>query len=710
MRRGLILSLTTLILSSLPAVAAEPAIAYPPAQRRPTADVSFGVAVPDPYRWLEQDVRNAPDVRAWVDAENAVTSAYLARLPQRDAIKDRLTRLWNFEKYGVPRQEGGKIFYTHNNGLENQSELFVEESGAQPRMLLDPNGWAKDGATALAEWSPSPDARHLVYAIQDGGTDWRTVKLLDVATGKDEADELHWIKTSEMSWLADGSGFFYSRFPEPPKGQEYQTADHDQAVYFHKLGTPQSDDRKVYATPDRPTLEHDAEATRDGRYLLIYSREGTDDRCQLVLIDLRSPAWAPKIVVPSFADSFSLVGSVDDTLYFVTNRDAPNYRLVAVDTAKPDDFVLRPVIAEKPSAIDGASLVGGKLIVNYIEDAKSVVRVSGLDGVEQSTVALPGIASATGFLGHAEDRETYYSVSSFNLPPTLYRYDVVSGASTVFKAPAVSFKPADFEVSQVFYTSKDGTRVPMFLVHRKDVDLKKPHPTLLYGYGGFNISLLPSFNTARLAWVEMGGVYALANLRGGGEYGKAWHDGGRLLKKQNVFDDFIAAGEYLVREHVTKPSELAVMGGSNGGLLVGAVVNQRPDLFAAALPAVGVMDMLRFAKFTTGAAWMDDYGNPEHEADFRNLLSFSPYHNIKDGKDYPAILVTTADTDDRVVPGHSFKYAAALQAAKIGPKPHLIRIETRAGHGSGKPTAKAIEEYTDMWAFIGNYTGLTRKK
>lgn len=710
MRRVLVLTAAFLTMTSLTR-AAEPAISYPPAPRGTVADTSFGVTVPDPYRWLEESVRTAPAVSAWVEAENKVTQKELAKLPQRDAIRERLTKLWDFEKFKVPETAGGRTFYEHNTGLQNQFELFVQDGpDAAPRKLLDPNGWAKDGATALAEWKASPDGKHLAYAVQDGGTDWRIVKMLDVDTVQEAAgDQLRWVKFSGLSWAADSSGFFYSRYAEPAQGAEYQSTNLDQTVYFHKLGTAQAQDRKVYSTPDRPKLTHDAEATEDGRYLIIYSREGTDDKCQVTLLDLRDPAWKPRILVASLEDSFALAGAEGDKLYFVTNRSAPNYRLVAVDAAKPGEAELQPLVPEAKSAIEKASLIGGKLIVTYIEDAKSVVRLFGKDGQAQGEIALPGIGSVTGFEGRADDKETYYRFSSFALPPTLYRYDVASGQSSVFKQPKVPFDPADYVVSQVFYPSKDGTKIPMFIAHRKDVDITKPHPTLLYAYGGFNISILPAFDTTRLAWMQMGGVYAVANLRGGGEYGKAWHDGGRLLKKQNVFDDFIAAGEYLVKTKVTTPKQLAVYGRSNGGLLIGAVVNQRPDLFAAALPAVGVQDMLRFNQFTAGRFWTDDYGDPANEADFRNLLTFSPYHNIKDGKDYPPILVTTADTDDRVVPGHSFKYAAALQAAKIGPKPHLIRIETRAGHGSGKPTDKIIAEYADMWAFIGFYTGLTRR-
>ena len=679
---------------------------YPETRRADVVETQFGITVHDPYRWLENDVRTDPAVRDWVTAENSVTDAYLATLPGRAAFKARMEQLWNYERFGVPEKKGPNYFYTRNTGLQNQAVLFVRQGlTGEPRPLLDPNGWSKDGATALAEWVPSSDGTRLAYAIQDGGTDWRTVRFLDVATAQPLADELKWVKFSNLAWAHDGSGLFYSRFAAPAEGQVFQALNENQQVYFHKLGTPQSADTLIYKTPDRPKLGHSAEVTDDGAWLVITSAEGTDNRYEVVLQDLRKADARPFTLIAGLDNNWQLAGSAGDTLYFLTDKDAPLQKIVAIDAAHPA-AAPRPVVAEGTSTIDSASLVGDRLLVSYLVDAKSEIRRFTLDGKPDGTVPLPGIGSAGGFGGEKSDPETFFSFASFNVPGAIYRYDVASGAVTPFALPRVAFNPDDYQVEQRFYHSKDGTRVPIFIVHRKGLDLKGGAPTLLYAYGGFNISLPPSFNPANLAWMEKGGVYALANIRGGGEYGKAWHDGGRLANKQNVFDDFIAAGEYLIAQGITTKGKLAIRGGSNGGLLMGAVVNQRPDLFAAALPQVGVMDMLRFDRFTAGRYWVDDYGYPDREADFRTLYGYSPYHNIRGGHAYPAILVSTADTDDRVVPGHSFKYTAALQAADIGPKPHLIRIETRAGHGSGKPTDKTIEEFADMWAFVAKWTGM----
>ena len=701
--------MVTMMATLLADTASAAPLAYPATERVAQTDTLFGTTVADPYRWLENDVRQDPKVRAWVEAEHKVTDGYLATLPRRGAIKARLKELWDFEKFGLPQRKGGRYFFERNSGLQNQYVLFVQEGlNGSPRELVDPNRWSDDGATALAGWVPSEDGKRIVYAIQDGGSDWRTVKVLDVDNGTVLADEVKWVKFSDLSWAHDGSGFYYSRFPEPKSGDEFQSLNTNQAIYFHRVGDAQASDRLVYATPDLPKRGHTAMVTEDGAWLVITTTEGTDDRYEIVVQDLRKPGARPHVLFQGLEYSWALAGSVGDELTFVTNRDAPLYRVVAVNVAAPGEAKLRELVPQAASTIESASLVGGTLVVSYLEDAKSVVRTFTPDGKPKGQVALPGIGSSYGFAGRADEGETFYGFTSFNAPPTIYRYDAATGVSAVFKRPKVPFDAAAYQVTQRFYTSKDGTRVPMFVVHRKGIDLSKGAPTLLYGYGGFNNSLPPSFSISRLAWMEMGGVFALANIRGGGEYGKAWHDGGRLLNKQNVFDDFIAAGEELIRAGITSKAQLAIQGGSNGGLLVGAVVNQRPDLFAAALPQVGVMDMLRYNRFTAGRYWVDDYGDPVEAAHFRNLLAYSPYHNIKGGRDYPAILVTTADTDDRVVPGHSFKYAAALQAAPIGDKPHLIRIETRAGHGSGKPTDKIIEEIADMWAFIGFHTGLTR--
>jgi prolyl oligopeptidase len=678
-------------------------IAYPVTPKGPVVDVQHGVSVADPYRWLENDVRTDPKVEAWVEAENKVTNAYLATLPRRDAIKTRLTELWNYERFGIPRLRGTSQFYTRNAGLQNQAVLYVQQGEGPPRVLIDPNPWAKDGATALAEWEPSDDGKYLAYTVQDGGTDWRTIKVRDVATGTDLPDTIEWAKFTSLAWLKDGSGFFYSRFAAPAAGEKFQSTNLNQQLMFHGLGTPQANDTLVYATPDRPKLGHGGRVTDDGRWLVITSAEGTDDRYEITVMEL-GKQQGPRTLIKGLDHSWQLAGSEGTTLWFVTNKDAPRYRLVSVDAVTGK---MAEVVPQGAATITGAALVGKRFVVETLSDAKSAVQLYETSGKPAGTVPLPGIGTAAGFEGGTSP-VTFFAFASFNQPTTIFSYNSATNMAEAVHTPKVAFNPDDFVVTQRFFTSKDGTRVPMFVSHRKAMDPKKTHPTLLYGYGGFNVSSTPAFSASRLAWMEMGGVFVVANIRGGGEYGKAWHDGGRLANKQNVFDDFIAAGEALVKSGTTTPQQLVVQGGSNGGLLVGAVVNQRPDLFAAALPAVGVMDMLRFDRFTAGRYWVDDYGVPAKTADFKTLYAYSPYHNIRSGRDYPAILVTTADTDDRVVPGHSFKYAAALQAAKIGDKPHLIRIETRAGHGSGKPTDKIIAEAADLWAFAGYWTGLTR--
>ena len=685
----------------------EPALVYPQSRRGEVVENLHGTPVADPWRWLENDVRQDPEVADWVARQNRLTEGYLASLPDRERIRARLTALWDFEKFTEPTRRGNRYFFRRNDGLQAQSVLYVQEGLAgTPRVLLDPNTWAADGATALDEDLPGPDGKHLLYAIQDGGSDWRVLRAVDVDTGAVLPDEIRWVKFSSLAWAADGSGFWYSRYPAPAAGAEFQSANTGHSVYFHRLGDPQSADRLVYSRPDRPELTLGFTRSDDGRWLVITASVGTDARYEVVGLDLSRPGSAPIVLVPGFDNDYELAGSDGTVLFFRTDRDAPRSRVVAIDAVRPAREAWREVIPEAAGTLVQARVIGGRLVASTLEDAKSAVRIFGLDGSLQGDVTLPGPGSVAGLEGDQSNPETFYRFSSFNVPETVYRLDVQTRQSTVFRAPEVSFDPSAYTVEQRFYASKDGTRVPMFIVARRDRAAGKPVPTLLYGYGGFDISVVPTFSVAALAWVEMGGVYAVANLRGGGEYGKAWHDAGRLANKQNVFDDFIAAGEYLVREGFTTPAQLAIHGRSNGGLLVGAVVNQRPDLFAAALPGVGVMDMLRFNRFTAGRFWTDDYGDPGNAADFAVLRAYSPYHNIRNGERYPAVLVTTADTDDRVVPGHSFKYAAALQAADAGPLPHLIRIDTRAGHGSGKPTGKRIAETADQWAFIARHTGL----
>lgn len=683
------------------AASAAAPIAYPPSPAGAEVEARHGISAPDPWRWLEADVRTDTRVADWVAAQNRVTDAYLATLPGREAIRQRLTALFDYERFGIPRVRGGTEFLARNSGLQNQAVLYVRSGNGTPRVLIDPNTWAADGATALAEWEPSPDGRLLAYGVQDGGTDWRIIKVRDVATGADLPDSLDWVKFGVVAWKKDGSGFFYSRFPEQA-GPKYLGVSLNQKVYFHALGTPQSADQLVFETPDHPKWSNRAQVSEDGRWLVITTSEGTDDRYEVHVADLAT-GERPRSLVKGLEHDWSLAGSVGDTLYFRTTKGAARGRIIAKNAITGAEA---EVVPQSTATLTGAALVGTRLVAETLEDAKSVVRLYERDGRAVGVVPLPGIGTAMGFEPSA-DGITYFAFSSFANPGSVWRYDVGANRATVIREAKVAFNPADYAVSQIFYTSKDGTRVPMFIAHRRDLDLSRPHPTLMYAYGGFNISLTPAFSVSRLVWMEMGGIFAMPNIRGGGEYGEAWHDAGRLLKKQNVFDDFIAAGEALIARGLTAKGQLAIQGGSNGGLLVGAVTNQRPDLFAAALPAVGVMDMLRYANWTAGRYWVDDYGDVTKPEFFKYNLGYSPYHNVRGGRDYPPILVTTADTDDRVVPGHSFKYAAALQAAAIGDKPHLIRIETRAGHGSGKPTDKIIAEAADLWAFAGYWTGLT---
>jgi len=700
-RRGVIAALAMAF-----AAPGHAAMDYPVTATVPQVDTMFGEKIADPYRWLENDVRTDPKVRDWVTAQNRVTDAYLANLPLRATFQRRIRELTDYERMGTPRKAGSRYFYSRNTGLQNQATLWVRDGlDGAGRMLLDPNGWAKDGATALAEWAPSDDGRFLAYAVQDGGTDWRIIRVIDVATGKALPDEIRWAKYSGgVAWKPDGSGFFYSRFAAPVEGAKFQSPNLNQQVYFHRLGTAQVDDTLIYATPNQPKLGHGAQVTDDGRWLVLTTSEGTDPKVEISVARLSTGGVGPvRKLIAGLDNNWDLAGSVGDDFWFVTDRDAPRGRIVRVDAAaKRARFA--PVIDETRDTLVGASLIGDRLVVAYLGDAKSEAELFELTGKKVGTVPLPGIGTAAGFGGKTGDSESFFTFTGFTTPATVYRYDSATNTTQPFFQPKLAFDPAQYETQQLFYPSKDGTRIPMFVVRKKG--LTAPAPTLLYGYGGFNISLTPGFSATRLAWLEAGGAYAVANLRGGGEYGKAWHDAGKGASKQNVFDDFIAGGEYLIASGVTTKAQLAIQGGSNGGLLVGAVVNQRPDLFAAALPAVGVMDMLRFNRFTAGRYWTDDYGDPAVAADFRVLRAYSPLHNIVGGRDYPAILVTTADTDDRVVPGHSFKYTAALQSAAIGPRPHLIRIETRAGHGSGKPTDKIIEEAADQWAFVAEWTGM----
>ena len=683
-------------------------ITYPPTKRVDVlGEEHFMQTVSDPYRWLENDIRSDKEVAAWVESQNRVTNAYFDKLPGRDIFKNRLKQLFNYERFTIPVKKGSRYFYLRNSGAENQLVLDVRDSvDGAGRMLIDPNSWAKDGATALAEWSASGDGARVAYAVQDGGTDWRTIRVLDVNTGTLLGDELKWARFTSIAWAKDGAGFFYARFPEPKQGAAAQANVGNHAVYFHALGTSQAQDRLVYATPDQPTMLHFLSISKDGQYLAISSTAGSLIAMALTLVDLKSTDWKPRQLFDDSSNLWSVIGNIGTKFFITTTKDAPRLKVVTMDIATAKT-VVTDVVPEQDVVMSGASLVGERLLLSYMVDVKTEVRRYTLEGKADGVVKLPGIGTAIGFLGDATDKETFFGFTSFNFPGTIFHYDVAANTSRVWSEAKVAIDLSRVAVEQRFFTSKDGTRVPMFLVRRKDVT--GPAPTLLTAYGGYGLIDLPGFAPDKLAWVEQGGVFAVAYIRGGGEYGRAWHEAGRRANKQNVFDDFIAAGEYLKAQGITTAGGLAIQGASNGGLLIGAVVNQQPDLFAAALPQVGVMDMLRFDKFTGGKFWVDEYGDPATKEDFRNLLKYSPYHNIRPGKTYPAILATTADTDDRVVPGHTFKYVAALQAANIGARPHLVRVETRAGHGAGKPVDKVIEETADMWAFAAHWARLDVK-
>ncbi|MDY0973998.1 prolyl oligopeptidase family serine peptidase [Massilia sp. CFBP9012] len=675
-------------------------IVYPSTRRIDTFDILHGQRIDDPYRWLEGDARSDGEVAAWIAEQNAVTNACLAELPGREVFRARLEALQNHEKFTIPRERGGRYFYTRNPGLENQATLLVRDSVDGPdRVLIDPNTWSEHGTLALAEWAPSRDGALLAYAVQKDGADWRTIKVIEVASGKILDDALAWARFTTIAWALDGAGFFYTRYPESTAG-DAALADH--AVYFHALGTPQSDDRLLYATPERPELLHFVEVTDSGRYAVITSTPGTQTN-NLVVIDLHDERWQPRTVVKGFDAEWSPVGDAGSTLYLLTSEGAERRRIATLDLADPG-AAPRELVAEDSAVLGDARLVGGRLIGTYLVDVKTQLRRFTLDGRPDGIVPLPGIGSAGGFQGHFDDNEAFFVFTSFNAPTTIYRYDVAANTASAWAAPTVDADLEHIVVEQRFYAARDGAQVPMFLIRRNDVT--GPAPTLLHGYGGFGISMISYYEPSLLAWIEQGGIVAIANIRGGGEYGKAWHEAARLDKKQTSYDDLLAAAEYLHAQGIVTPDGLAVHGESGGGLLVGVVVNQRPELFAAALPGVGVMDMLRFHHFTGGRLWVGEFGDPANEEQFRTLLSYSPYHNVAAGKRYPAILATTADTDDRVVPAHTFKYVAALQHIDAGPRPHLVRIETQAGHGAGKPTAKAIAEMADKWAFAAVWTAL----
>jgi prolyl oligopeptidase len=673
-------------------------INYPAARKSDQVDDYHGVKVADPYRWLED--LDSEETRQWVEAENKLSFGFLAAVPARAALKERLTKLWNYEKYGVPLKEGNRYFYLRNSGLQNQSVLYtVTALDAPPQMILDPNTLSPDGTVAVSGVQVSPDGKLLAYSLSASGSDWQEWKVRDVETSTDLSDHLKWVKFSGVSWTRDGKGFFYSRYDEP-KGDTLKATNYFQKVYFHKLGTPQTEDVLVYERPDQKDWLFGGVVSEDGNYLVITVYQGTDVKNRVYYKDLKAAESPVVKLLDDFDAAYTFVGNEGTRFWFQTDLQSPRGKVIEIDVSNAARSNWKVVVPEAKEALQTVSFVNHKFVLNYLKDAYTQVKIHDASGKFLTEIKFPDIGSAEGFGGKAKDKETFYSFTGFTTPTTIYRYDMVTGKSTVFRQPKVDLNPGDYETKQVFYTSRDGTKVPMFITHKKGLKLDGNNPTYLYGYGGFNVSLPPAFSVANLVWMEMGGVYAQPNLRGGGEYGEDWHQGGMKLKKQNVFDDFIAAAEWLIANKYTSTPKLAIGGGSNGGLLVGAAITQRPELFGAALPSVGVMDMLRFQKFTIGWAWVSDYGSSDNPEEFKALYAYSPLHNIKPGMKYPATLITTADHDDRVWPGHSFKFAATLQAAQGGDAPVLIRIETKAGHGAGKPTSKLIEEIADRWAFL----------
>ncbi len=677
---------------------------YPKTKKVEQIDDYHGTKVSDPYRWLEDD--NSAETKAWVEAQNKVTFAYLNQIPERAKIKARLTELWNYERYSAPFEQGGKYFYSKNDGLQNQSVWYVADSVKDKgRVLFDPNKLSADGTVALNGFSISDDGKLIAYGLSSSGSDWVEWHFREVETGKDLPDVLKDIKFSGASFTKDGKGVFYSRFPAADEKSKLTSLNYNQKIYYHRLGTQQSDDALVYERPDDKEMSVGGGVSEDGKYLIVYVSKGTSPKNMIYYKDLSKSDSRVLPLIDKLESSYSFVGNDGSTFYFETDKDAPRGRLIAVDVSK-ENREWKEIIPEAKETLGSVSFINNQFVGNYLKDAYTQIRIYDMNGKFVRNVDLPGIGSAGGFSGERDDTETFYTFSSYATPPTIFRYDMKTGKSEVFRTSNVKFNSADYEVKQVKYKSKDATEVPMFIVYKKGLKMDGTNPTLLYGYGGFNSSLTPGFSVARLAWLEMGGVYAVANLRGGGEYGKEWHESAIKLKRQNAFDDFIAAAEYLISAKYTTPKKLAIQGGSNGGLLVGAVLNQRPELFGAVLPAVGVMDMLRFHKFTAGRYWTSDYGSPDNPEEFAAIYKYSPLHNLKKGTKYPAVLVTTADHDDRVVPAHSFKYAATLQEAQAGDAPVLIRIETKAGHGAGKPTAKVIEEQADIYGFLIKNLGM----
>ncbi|MDB5105617.1 MAG: prolyl oligopeptidase [Fibrobacteres bacterium] len=680
-----------------------PVFTYPATRKSDQQDILHGVPIADPYRWLED--LDAPETAAWVEAQNRVTFGFLESIPAQERLKAWLTGLWNFERYGSTFSKGGRYFFFKNDGLQNQSVLYtMARLEDEPRVLIDPNGFSADGTVALTTLGISEDGELLVYGTSASGSDWETWRVRKVSGGEDLADRLDRIKFSSPAWSKDGSGFFYARFDGD--AAKLEEVNRFQKLYFHRLGDAQESDRLVYHRPDQSEWGFSPEVSEDGSTLIISVWKGTDPKNLIFWQDLRDPGSEVRELVPEFRAKFTHSGDAGRTLWFLTDLDAPRGRVLAIDLDRPEEKDWRALVPQDADTLEGVHAVGNRLVASYLRDAHSVVRAFSFQGEALGEIALPGLGTVSGFTGETGDMESFFGFTGFTVPSAVYRHDFNTGKYGLFRKPVLDFDASQFETSQVFYAGKDGTRIPMFLVHKRGLVLDGNAPVYLYGYGGFNISLTPSFSVGNLPWLELGGVLAVANIRGGGEYGEEWHQAGAKERKQNCFDDFIAAAEWLVKERYTRPARLAIGGGSNGGLLVAACMVQRPDLFGAVLPAVGVLDMLRFHKFTIGWAWESDYGSPDREEDFRIQLAYSPLHNLKPGTAYPATLITTADHDDRVVPSHSFKFAAALQAAQAGPAPTLIRIETKAGHGGGKPMTKVIEETADRWAFLVRVLGV----
>jgi prolyl oligopeptidase len=704
--------LAAALASSSVAIAQPPAspLKYPEAHTVEQVDDYFGTKVSDPYRWMENV--DSPEVKTWVDAENALTRSYLDPIPGREAIKSRLLALTDYERYSAPGRQGTRYFYSHNTGLQNQAVFFWQEGLAgEPHVLIDPNTLSKDGTVALNGMGLTDDGKLMAYALSDAGSDWVTWHVRDITTGKDLPDVVEWSKFSGASWTKDNSGFFYEGYERPDKltkENSLKSANYFHKIYFHKLGTPQLSDPLVFERPDDKELNVGGSVTDDGRYLVISMNRGTSPNNQITIKDLEHPDAAPIKLVTTEEAAFEPVANDGTYFWFKTTLNAPNGKVIGIDLKHPERENWKTLIPETKNSLDGLTMVHDTLIAQYLADAQSLVELHARDGKLIGRYELPAIGTASGFGGKRTDTETFFTFTNFTTPATVYRLDMATMKTTVYRQPKLKFDPAKFETKQVFFTSKDGTKVPIFLSYKKGLKLDGQNPTLLYGYGGFNISLQPQFAPSYVLWMEMGGIYAQVTLRGGGEYGEAWHQAGMKLKKQNVFDDFIGAGEWLIANKYTSTPKLAIQGGSNGGLLVGACVTQRPDLFGAAVAQVGVMDMLRFDKFTIGWAWKADYGAPsENKEEFEAIYKYSPLHNLKPGTHYPPTLITTADHDDRVFPAHSFKFAAAMQKDQAGPNPVLIRIETRAGHGGGMPLSKRVDLTADEYIFMVKSLGMT---